>query len=66
MDSRIKYIISVKPKEQEAIHDLMNILDECPISLTNEDYCLIFREIAAHGNDICGVDIEYVSEVEND
>lgn len=61
MKSEITYKIMVSRADSDAIKDLINILENCPMGLNNDDYVEIMKTIAYHNyeTDIEGVEIEY-------
>ena len=61
MKSEITYKIMVSCADSDAIKDLIDILEHCPMGLNNDDYVEIMKTIAYHNyeTDIEGVEIEY-------
>ena len=61
MKSEITYKIMVSSADSDAIKDLIDILENCPMGLNNDDYVEIMKTIAYHNyeTDIEGVEIEY-------
>lgn len=61
MKSEITYKIMVSCADSDAIKDLIDILENCPMGLNNDDYVEIMKTIAYHNyeTDIEGVEIEY-------
>lgn len=57
------YEITVNDSERAVIEDILNILDNCPINLSDYDYVDIFRSIANKSSnvDADGVKILYES-----
>lgn len=57
------YEITVNNSERAVIEDILNILDNCPINLSDYDYVDIFRSIANKSSnvDADGVKILYES-----
>lgn len=57
------YEIIVNDSERAVIEDILNILDNCPINLSDYDYVDIFRSIANKSSnvDADGVKILYES-----
>ena len=51
------YEITVNDSERAVIEDILNILDNCPIDLSNCDYVDIFRSIA---NKSSNVDVDSI------
>ena len=51
------YEITVNDSERAVIEDILNILDNCPIDLSNCDYVDIFRSIA---NKSSNVDVDII------
>lgn len=58
MNGKTKYIIRVSNEERQTISELLDMLDACPIDLSNQNYIEIIREIANGGTDTG--DIEWV------
>lgn len=56
--------ITVNDSERAVIEDILNILDNCPIDLSNCDYVDIFRSIANKSSnvDADGIKILYESK----
>ena len=52
MSGETIYNLKIEYKEAIAIKSLLDILDSCPISLTNDDYISIFRAISHRDNDV--------------
>lgn len=61
MNSEITYKITVSLADSDVIKDLIDILENCPMGLNNDDYVEIMKTIAYHNyeTDIEGVEIEY-------
>lgn len=61
MKSEITYKIMVSCADSDAIKDFIDILENCPMGLNNDDYVEIMKTIAYHNyeTDIEGVEIEY-------
>lgn len=57
------YEITVNDSERAVIEDILNILDNCPIDLSNCDYVDIFRSIVNKSSnvDADGIKILYES-----
>lgn len=62
MGAETIYKITVSSKEVETISTLINMLDDCPIDLTNDDYIEIIRGIANEDQDIDvkGIQLSFV------
>ena len=56
MDGKKTYTIELTPKEVIAIRDLLKILDDCPIPLTNDDFVEILWAISYRSKDVDNVD----------
>ena len=57
------YKITIDYREITSIGTLLEILDDCPIPLNNDDYVSIFRAIANHSknaDDVDGIEFSYV------
>lgn len=52
MTSETIYNLKIEYEEVIAIKSLLDILDDCPIPLTNDDYISIFRAISYRDNDV--------------
>ena len=55
------YKITVSRADSDVIKNLVDILENCPMGLNNDDYVEIMKTIAYHNyeTDIEGVEIEY-------
>ena len=68
MSGETIYNLKIEYEEIIAIKSLLDILDDCPIPLSNEDYISIFRAISHRDNDvenIEGLKIIYNEEKKN-
>ena len=68
MTSETIYNLKIEHSEVIAIKSLLDILDDCPILLSNDDYISIFRAISHRDNDvenIEGLKIIYNEEKKN-
>ena len=52
MTSETIYNLKIEYEEVITIKSLLDILDDCPIPLTNDDYVSIFRAISHRDNDV--------------
>ena len=52
MTSEMIYNLKIEYEEAITIRSLLEILDDCPIPLTNDDYVSIFRAISHRDNDV--------------
>ena len=52
MSGETIYNLKIKYEEIITIRSLLEILDDCPITLSNDDYISIFRAISSCDNDI--------------
>lgn len=60
--------LKIEHSEVITIKSLLDILDGCPIPLTNDDYVSIFRAISHRDNDVDdieGLKIIYIEEKKN-
>ena len=68
MSGETIYNLKIEYEEAMTIRSLLEILDDCPIPLTNDDYISIFRAISHRDNDvenIEGLKIIYNEEKKN-
>lgn len=66
MTGETVYTIEVTYDEIVPIGSLLELLDDCPISLTNDDYVSIFRAIANHWADVDNIDNLKISYKESE
>ena len=52
MSGETIYNLKIEHSEVMTVKSLLDILDDCPIPLSNEDYVSIFRAISYHDNDV--------------
>ena len=52
MSGETIYNLKIEYEEAMTIRSLLEILDDCPIPLTNDDYISIFRAISHWDNDV--------------
>ena len=52
MTSETIYNLKIEYEEVITIKSLLDILDDCPIPLSNDDYISIFRAISHRDNDV--------------
>ena len=48
--------LKIKHSEVMTVKSLLEILDDCPIPLSNEDYISIFRAISSCNHDVDGIE----------
>ena len=68
MSGETIYNLKIEHSEVMSVKSLLDILDDCPIPLTNDDYISIFRAISHRDNDaenIEGLKIIYNEEKKN-
>ena len=68
MTSETIYNLKIEYEEVITIKSLLDILDDCPIPLSNDDYISIFRAISHRDNDVDdieGLKIIYDEEKKN-
>ena len=68
MSGETIYNLKIEYGEAITIKSLLEILDDCPIPLTNDDYISIFRAISHRDNDvenIEGLKIIYYRAISN-
>ncbi len=65
MDTETVYKITVSSKEIETIKDLLDVLDNCPIDLSNAEYMEIIRSIANESRDvdIDGIQLSFEDDI---
>ena len=56
MSGETIYNLKIEYEEAITIKSLLDILDDCPIPLSNEDYISICREIGYRDNDVEGIE----------
>ena len=56
MSGETIYNLKIEYEEAITIKSLLDILDDCPIQLTNDDYVSIFRAIGYRDNDVEGIE----------
>lgn len=56
MTSETIYNLKIEYEEVITIKSLLDILDDCPIPLSNDDYISIFRAISHRNNDVDGIE----------
>ena len=52
MSGETIYNLKIEHSEVMTVKSLLDILDDCPIPLTNDDYISIFRAISHRDNDV--------------
>ena len=68
MTSETIYNLKIEHSEVIPIRSLLDILDSCPIPLTNDDYVSVFRAISSCDYDVDeieGLKIIYIDEKKN-
>ena len=65
MEAETFYKITVSSKEIETIKDLLKVLDDCFIYLSDSDYMEIIRSIAnkSHDVDIKGIQLSFEDDI---
>ena len=56
MSGETIYNLKIEHSEVMTVKSLLDILDDCPIPLTNDDYISIFRAISHRDNDVEGIE----------
>ena len=56
MSGETIYNLKIEHSEVTTVKSLLDILDSCPIPLTNDNYISIFRAISYRDNDIEGIE----------
>ena len=56
MTSETIYNLKIEYEEVMTVKSLLDILDDCPIPLSNDDYISIFRAISHRDNDVEGIE----------
>ena len=57
MSGETIYNLKIEHSEVIAIKSLLDILDDCPIPLTNDDYISIFRAISSCDHDVDEIEV---------
>ena len=56
MTSETIYNLKIEHSEVMTVKSLLDILDSCPIPLTNDNYISIFRAISSYDHDVDGIE----------
>lgn len=56
MSGETIYNLKIEHSEVTTVKSLLDILDSCPIPLTNDNYISIFRAISYRDNDVEGIE----------